>query len=141
MADYLVGITGSLDTYTEFLLQVFGLGVEADEYEAKDGDGNTAAHQLINHRAKINVEAIIPKGQEIPVVGQTVSVKGVSLPTVAADGTVTGGIKIDESVSTGVNFKITGTSQIDQSNAEFDKARLELTAWLVNTIPGAPSAG
>ena len=141
MADYLVGITGSLDTYTDILLQVFGLGVEADEYSAEDESGNTAAHQMVNHRAKINVEATVGKGQEIPVVGQTVGVKGVSLPTVAANGTVTGGIKIDASVTTAVNFKVTGTSKIDQSNKDFDKATLELTAWLVNTIPGAPSAG
>lgn len=141
MADYLVGITGSLDTYSDILLQVFGLGIEADEYTAPDGDGNTAAHQSKNHRAKINVEAIIPKAQEIPAVGATVGVKGVSLPTVTADGVVTGGIKIDATVATAVNFKVTGTSQIDQSNTDFNKARLELTAWLVNTIPAAPAAG
>ena len=137
MSDYLVGVVTTINGQSDMLIQSVNGTMETDEYEAKDEGGNTAAHQLINHRLKLSIEAIIPDAHAVPVPGSVISVPGVTLPTVAADGTVSGEFKIDPEVSTLTDFKVTGTPQLSQSNTDYKKYSLEATRWLVNGIPAA----
>ena len=137
MADYLVGIIANLAdaALAKFLFQSNNLQMEADEYEAKDEKGNTARVQHINHRVTCDVEAIIPAKVAVPFIGQVVKLSGLSLPTVAADGTVTGTFKVDPTVSTEFEFKINGTVNISQSNQDFIHCSFTAIRYLANGIP------
>jgi len=137
MTDYNTGLISKIDGsgFTDFLFQSHNLTIEADEYEAKDENGNTVAHVLKNHRAKMTVEAIIPAAAKVPVPGETVGVKGISVPTVTAAGAVSGDFKVDTTITTAVNFKVVGTPAINQSGTDFTKATFDLARYLVNEIP------
>lgn len=101
MADtkYAVGLIANVDGYSTFLWQSNNLTVECDEYEAKDEKGNTKVVQHINHRVKGSVEAIVPLDTSLPVPGQTVTLKGITLPTVDADGKVSGSLTLNSADS------------------------------------------
>ncbi|MGN0879907.1 MAG: hypothetical protein ACI4WT_10735 [Oligosphaeraceae bacterium] len=137
---YAVGLIANVDGFSTFLWQSNNLTVECDEYEAKDEKGNTKVVQHINHRVKGSVEAIVPLDTSLPVPGQTVTLKGVTLPTVDADGKVSGSLTLDSAASTtGVAFLVTGTPSVSQSNTDFVKCSFEVTRYLVNGLPGSAS--
>lgn len=140
MADFLIGVVTTIDSQADILIQSANLTMETDEYEAKDENGNTAAHQLVNHRVKLSFETIIANGKALPAPGTTIEVPGIVLPTVSASGVVSGTLKIDSSVTAKTKFKVTGTPQLSQSNTEFKKYSMEATHWIVNSLPGADSS-
>lgn len=142
MADtkYAVGLIANVDGYSTFLWQSNNLTVECDEYEAKDEKGNTKVVQHINHRVKGSVEAIVPLDTSLPVPGQTVTLKGITLPTVDSDGKVTGSLTLNSADSSGgTSFLVTGTPSINQSNTDFVKCSFEVTRYLVNGLPDSES--
>ncbi len=135
---YAVGLIANVDGFSTFLWQSNNLTVECDEYEAKDEKGNTKVVQHINHRVKGSVEAIVPLDTSLPVPGQTVTLKGITLPTVDADGKVTGSLTLNSAGSTGgESFLVTGTPSVNQSNTDFVKCSFEVTRYLVNGLPGS----
>ena len=135
---YAVGLIANVDGFSTFLWQSNNLTVECDEYEAKDEKGNTKVVQHINHRVKGSVEAIVPLDTSLPVPGQTVTLKGITLPTVTADGTVSGSLTLNSADSGGgTSFLVTGTPSINQSNTDFVKCSFEVTRYLVNGLPGS----
>lgn len=141
MSDYLVGVVTTIDGQSDMLIQNAKLTMETDEYEAKDENGNTAAHQLINHRVKISFEAVVADGAAVPAPGSEIEIPGVTLPTISAAGAVTGTFKIDPSVTAKTKFKVTGTPELTQTNTDYKKYSMEATRWLVNGIPAAAAVG
>ena len=139
MPDYKVGtlkLFGELGT--DFLFQTSNLYIATDHSEAPDENGNTAAVQDFNHRAVADMEAVIPRGTGLPVTGQTVQVKGVTLPTVTSDGVVSGTFAMDSQItssSTAVNFRVTGEPRVTAQNNAFTHFSMQATRWLVNGLP------
>lgn len=142
MAKYFVGLIATLadSTLEKFLFQSNNLTQEADEYEAKDEKGNTKVVQYINHRVRASVEAIIPAAVGVPSVGQILNLSGLVLPTVAADGTVTGTFKVDPTVATPIEFQVAGSPTISQSNTDFIHCSFEVVRYLVNGIPDSEAS-
>ena len=136
--EYLVG-TFTLPSgagYSDFLWQSSSISVEADEYEAKDELGQTVVLTETNHRLKISLEAIIKKGDTIPVPGMKVSLSGVTAPSVTASGgttTIASGLVYD-GTGTISDAIVTGTPQITESNTDYIKCSFEVTKHLTRTV-------
>ena len=133
--DYNVGIVAKPDGFATFMWQSINMTVESDEYSVKDHNGNTAVITHRDHRAKATLEAVIPKNTPVPVVGQTVGLVGIDLPTVSTAGVCSGTFGLNSANSTAVAFTVTGTPQISQSNTDYTKASIEVTRYLVNGLP------
>lgn len=137
MAKYYVGLMAvpTDAAFAKFLFQANNLTMETDEYEAKDEKGNTKVVQLINHRVRATLEAIIGKDMAIPVPGTIVKLNHLKLPTVAADGTVSGTFEIDPTAVTEIEFLVTGSPSNNQSNTDFPRCSFEVVRYLVNGVP------
>ncbi len=142
MSKYYVGLmaTPSESAFEKFLFQANNLTMETDEYEAKDENGNTAVVQLINHRVRASLEAIVGKKMAIPVPGTIVKLNHLKLPTVAADGTVTGTFEVDPTSATEIEFLVTGSPSNNQSNTDFPHCSFEVVRYLANGVPDSDAS-
>lgn len=140
MANYKVGTLKIADTVSGLIIQDCSISTEADEAQVKDENGNVAYLQFYNHRAVANINAVVPKGAAIPVIGATVGIKGVTLPEPAADGSMENtAITLDDSSDVSVDFVIT-SSQISTSNSDVDKYSLTATRYLENKLGAVKTA-
>ncbi len=135
MSKYLVGTIKIDGLSTGLIFQDASIALEADTAEVKDENGNVAYVQHYNHRCTISANAVCPKGEGQPCIGATVSIKGVTLPTPAADGSMTSPtLNLDASATgSAVDFLVT-SSTIQSSNSDVDKYSLTLTRYLENSL-------
>ena len=133
-AEYVVGvIVKPSGVVTSALLQAGNVTVQADEYEAKDADGNTADRKAINHRLLMHTDFIVAKNDPIPVTGDTVTYTGVNAPTVSSAGVVSGTFGVGGTSS--VSARVTGDVTVNSSNTDFVQGSFEAVRDLVNGIP------
>lgn len=136
MPEYKVGTLTNADLSTGLILQDITANIEFDTSEVKDENGNVAYVQHYNHRAVLSCNAIAPKGTALPTVGATVSLKGITLPSVAADGKMTSAsvtLSEDGAGGSAVEFLVTSAS-IATSNSDVPKYALTLTRYLENSF-------
>ena len=139
MATYKVGTLKIADAVSGLIMQDCNISMEADEAQVKDENGNL---QYYNHRAVASINAVIPKGSAVPIIGATVEIKGVTLPSPAADGSMTSAnvtISTDNTAGTAVEFVVT-SSQITSSNSDVDKYTLTATRFLENGLGAVKTA-
>ena len=119
MSKYLVGTIKVDGLSTGLIFQDASIALEADTAEVKDENGNVAYVQHYNHRCTISANAVCPKGEGQPCIGATVGIKGVTLPTPAADGSMTSPtINLDaDGASSSVDFLVTA-STLQSSNSD-----------------------
>ena len=133
MPDYTVGTIITPSGVTDALFQAGNATMAADEYEAKDVNGNTVDRKSINHRITIHSEFIVAAGSPIPTPGATVTITGVNAPTVSADGAVTG------TFSTGgtstISARVTGDVTVSSSNSDYVQGSFDAVHDLVNNLP------
>ncbi len=142
MATYKVGTLKIADAVSGLIMQDCNISMEADEAQVKDENGNVAYLQYYNHRAVASINAVIPKGSAVPIIGATVEIKGVTLPSPAADGSMTSAnvtISTDNTAGTAVEFVVT-SSQITSSNSDVDKYTLTATRFLENGLGAVKTA-
>ena len=135
MPKYLVGTLKLSGTAASLIFQDASISLESDTAEVKDENGNVAFVQHYNHRATISCNAVCPKGEAQPCLGATVKVKGVTLPSPAADGSMTSptiNLEADDSADE-VEFLVTASS-LSSSNSDVDKYALTLTRYLENGL-------
>ena len=135
MSKYLVGTLKLSGTSSALIFQDASISLEADTAEVKDENGNVAYVQHYNHRCVISANAVCPKGEGQPCLGATVKVKGVTLPSPAADGSMTSptiNLEADASAEE-VDFLVTSSS-LSSSNSDVDKYALTLTRYLENAL-------
>jgi hypothetical protein len=138
--EYLVGVLTKPTGHQHFLWQNNNLGVDADDYEAKDENGNTKLTAHLNHRLTGDLTAIIPAGVKIPVKGEIIELTGVELPTIDARGNITGDFKINPESNTPVKVVVNGASNVTQNNQGYQEVTLSVVRYLVNGIPDAGSS-
>lgn len=130
---YKVGTLKVADSISGVIIQDCSFAIEADEAQVKDENGNVAYLQYYNHRAVANINAVVPKNSSVPVIGATLSITGVTLPSVSADGSMTSPSVTLSDAATAVDFVIT-SSQISSSNSDVDKYTLTATRFLENSL-------
>lgn len=138
--EYLVGVITKPDGMSEFLWQNVNLGVDADDYEAKDEDGNVKQTDHRNHRLEGELNALIPVKTKVPVKGEVIELTGIDLPTVDSKGNVTGDFKINPDSSTKIKVKVNGKSNVTQNNQGYQEVTLSVIRYLVNGIPASGSS-
>lgn len=141
MAKYLVGTLQVSGTSTGLIFQDASIAIEADTAEVKDENGNVAYVQHYNHRCTISANAVCPKGEAQPCTGATISIKGVTLPTPAADGSMTSptiNLEADSS-STGIDFLVQ-SANLSSSNSDVDKYAITLVRYLENGLGAIKTA-
>ena len=142
MSKYLVGVLKHTNdsAFDDFLYQANNMTVESDENVVQDENGNVVEVQKYNHRVRMSLEAVIKKDAGIPVPGQTVTIKKVVLPTVSADGTVSGNFKLDNTADTPLDFMVDGTPSVTENNTEATRCTFEVIRYLVNGVPSSSSS-
>lgn len=138
MPEYKVGTLTNADLTAGLILQDINANIEFDSSEVKDEHGNVAYVQHYNHRAVLSCNAVAPRGTALPTVGATVSLKGITLPAISPDGSMTAAevtLAEDGASGTEVDFLVTSAS-IATSNSDFPKYALTLTRYLENSIGG-----
>ena len=136
MPEFKVGTLKASGLESTLIFQSVSTNIESEESKVKDEDGNTAYVQHYDHKAVLTVEAVAAKDQAQPCKGATVAIKGVVLPTVNADGSMTSStitLLSDASNGTPVDFLVE-TSNLVSSNSEVCKYSLTLTRYLENGI-------
>ena len=126
--------------FDDFLYQAVNMAIECDENPVQDENGNTVEVQKYNHRVRLSMEAVLPKAAGIPVPGQTVTLNKLVLPTVAADGSVSGTLKTDDSASSAISFMVDGTPTLTESNTEGNKVSFDVIRYLANGVPASSSS-
>jgi hypothetical protein len=127
MAEYKTGVVKTATGYADFLYQNQEGNMDGDEVTAKDENGNTAASEVIDPRALVNITAIVPKNQSIPAKGATVVLNC----TVSESG-----ISFPDSGGTDTNFMVE-SSKIVQGNERFTEVNLGLKRYLKNSLPAS----
>ena len=136
MSEYKVGtISGtSMGISVACLVQSLNWNFAHDESETRDENGNVVVYQQYNHRAEGSATARVPLGVEIPPVGASLTIKGISLPSYSAAGVPTGGYTLESTPSgTGVSFAITDAS-INTSNTEVAEWSFSVRRYLENGV-------
>ena len=132
--EYVVGvIVKPSGAVTGALLQAGNVTVQADEYEAKDADGNTADRKTLNHRLLMHTDFIVAKNDLIPVQGDIVSFVGVTSPTVSSAGVVTGAFSVGGTAT--VSARVLGDVTVNSSNGDYVQGSFEAVRDLVNGLP------
>ncbi len=141
MAKYKVGTLKIADSVSGLIMQDCNLSMEADEAQVKDENGNVAYLQYYNHRAVANINAVVPKGSTVPIIGATIQIKGVTLPTPAEDGSMSSAnITLSEDgTGDAIDFVVT-SSQITASNSDVDKYTLTASRFLENSLGAVKTA-
>lgn len=151
MADEVFKV-GALRTSAEqtlgFLFQTTSAKVVSKKDEGVDHRGNLKARQNFDHRLQLTVEALLPRGASVPVPGQTVELRGITVPTVAADGTVSGDdfaiLDEDGSLSGGeaaIEMTVDTEAEIVAEAEKLTRVRFVCERGLVNGVPAAASSG
>lgn len=138
--EYLVGVITKPDGMSEFLWQNNNLGIDADDYEAKDENGNVKQTDRRNYRLTGQLTALVPVKTKIPVKGETIDLTGIDLPTVDAQGNLSGDFKINPDSSTKIPVMVNGTSNVTQNNQGYQEVTLDIIRYLVNGIPTSGSS-
>ena len=142
MPEYKVGTLTNADLTSGLILQDIAANIETDTSEVRDENGNVAYVQHYNHRAVLTCNAVAPKGAALPTVGATVSLKGITLPAVNPDGSMTSPnvtLAADGASGTAVDFLVT-SANLSTSNQNVPTYALTLTRYLENSI-GAIKTG
>ena len=142
MPEYKVGTLTNADLTSGLILQDIAANIETDTSEVRDENGNVAYVQHYNRRAVLTCNAVAPKGAALPTVGATVSLKGITLPAVNPDGSMTSPnvtLAADGASGTAVDFLVT-SANLSTSNQAVPTYALTLTRYLENNI-GAIKTG
>lgn len=138
--EYLVGVITKPDGMSNFAWQNNNLGIDADEYEAKDENGNVVQTDRRNYRLTGELNALVPVKTKIPVKGEVIELTGIDLPTVDAKGNVTGDFKINPDSTNKIKVLVNGTSNVTQNNQGYQEVTLSVIRYLVNGIPASGSS-
>jgi hypothetical protein len=138
--EYLVGVITKPDGMSDFLWQNNNLGIDADDYEAKDENGNVKQTDRRNYRLTGELNALVPVKTKIPVKGEVIELTGIDLPTVDAQGNVTGDFKINPDSTNKIKVLVNGTSNVTQNNQGYQEVTLSVIRYLVNGIPASGSS-
>lgn len=140
---YLVGTLAVGSALSNFIITETSPTIECDTSEVQDQNGNVAFVQHYNHRAVVSCNIVVPRGYAVPVVGATVSLKGVTLPTFDATGKCSGTptITISENPASGseVSFLVSA-SNLSMSNTGVTTGSLTLTRYLENGLGAIQTA-
>lgn len=138
--EYLVGVISKPSGMTKFLWQNNNLGIDADDFAAKDENGNTKVTCHRDHRLTGDLTAVIPTNVKVPVKGETITLTGIELPTVDSEGNVSGDFKINPEATTPIIVEVNGASNINQSNQAYVEVTLSVIRYLVNGIPASATS-
>ncbi len=105
--DYNIGVASYSDANA--LVQSIQFQGETDEYEAKDGNGITAAHVVTNERKRVTIELIIKAAYTPPAIGSSLTIGSVA-------------------------YKVLN-STVTESNTDFKKATVNAVRFIDGNLP------
>lgn len=136
MSEYKVGTytATELGISVDCVVQSLNYSFACDAAETQDENGNVKYIQQYNHRAEGSLNARIPRDVAAPAQGDSITVKGISLPTYTSAGMPSGGYTLESTpTGSGVSFLITDAS-LGTQNTEVSTYDLSIVRYLENGI-------
>lgn len=110
---------------SNFLWTKSGFAIKAQSVTQTTPKGNTKTKEYFDHVAEIKISAQFALEDTLPVPGDTITLTGLTLPTISEAGVKTGDLQITGELSDTAKFKV---SDVSTSAAPKDYQSVDITA-------------